>query len=69
MLLCLIPSGKKRCGRRKRKKAEPKDNPFAPRPKALAIRYRKKDTDKATSKTATEDVVTIQEEGQDDAEI
>ena len=45
--------------------AEPKDNPFAPRPKALAIRYRKKDTEKA----ASEDVVTIQEEGQDDAEI
>ena len=45
--------------------AEPKDNPFAPRPKALAIRYRKRDTEKA----ASEDVVTIQEEGQDDAEI
>ena len=45
--------------------AEPKDNPFAPRPKALAIRYRKRDTEKA----ASEDVVIIQEEGQDDAEI
>ena len=45
--------------------AEPKDNPFAPRPKALAIRYRKRDMEKA----ASEDVVTIQEEGQDDAEI
>ena len=45
--------------------AEPKDNPSAPRPKALAIRYRKRDMEKA----ASEDVVTIQEEGQDDAEI
>ena len=45
--------------------ADPKDNPSAPRPKTLAIRYKKRDTEKATS----EDVVTIQEEGQDDAEI
>ena len=45
--------------------AEPKDIPFAPRPKALAIRYRKRDTEKA----ASEDIVTIQEEGQDSAEI
>ena len=52
--------------------AEPKDNPFAPRPKALAIRYRKKgvsDAEKVASAIVTEDVITLQEEGQDDADI
>ena len=52
--------------------AETKDNPFAPRPKAVAIRYRKRevtDAEKVTSAIVSEDVVTIQEEGQDDADI
>ena len=48
--------------------AEPKD-PFAPRPKAVAIRYRKREATEAeqvTSAVVSEDIVTIQEEGQDD---
>ena len=48
--------------------AEPKD-PFTPRPKAVAIRYRKREAtevEKVTSPIVSEDIVTIQEEGQDD---
>ena len=48
--------------------AEPKD-PFAPHPKAVAIRYRKREATEAeqvTSAVVSEDIVTIQEEGQDD---
>ena len=48
--------------------AEPKD-PFAPRPKAVAIRYRKREATEAeqvASAIVSEDIVTIQEEGQDD---
>ena len=52
--------------------AKPKDNPFAPHPKAVAIRYRKRevtDAQKVASAIVSEDIVTIQEEGQDDADI
>ena len=45
--------------------AEPKD-PFAPHPKAVAIRYRKREAteaEKVESANAAEDIVTIQEEG------
>ena len=48
--------------------AESKD-PFAPRPKAVAIRYRKREAteaEKVASAVVAEDIVTIQEEGQDD---
>ena len=52
--------------------AEPKDNPFAAHPKAVAIRYRKKGAtkvEKVASAIVSENIVTIQEEGQDDADI
>ena len=52
--------------------AEPKDNPSTPCPKAVAIRYRKRGPTKAekvASAIVSEDVVTIQEEGQDDTDI
>ena len=48
--------------------AESKD-PFAPRPKVVAIRYRKREAtevEKVASALVSEDIVTIQEEGQDD---
>ena len=48
--------------------AQPKD-PFVPRPKAVAIRYRKREATEAeqvASAAVSEDIVTIQEEGQDD---
>ena len=48
--------------------AESKD-PFAPHPKAVAIRYRKQEATEAVkvaSAVVAEDIVTIQEEGQDD---
>ena len=63
--------------------AEPKD-PFAPHPKVVAIRYRKREAteaekvairyrkreamevEKVASAVVSEDIVTIQEEGQDD---
>ena len=48
--------------------AEAKD-PFAPRPKAVAIRYRKREATKAekvASAIVSQNIVTIQEEGQDD---
>ena len=47
---------------------EPKD-PFAPRPKAVAIRYRRREATEAeqvASAVVSENIVTIQEEGQDD---
>ena len=49
-------------------RAEPKD-PLAPRPKTAAIRYRKIETseaEKVASAIVSQDIVTIQEEGQDD---
>ena len=52
--------------------AKPKDNPSAPRPKVAAIRYKKKEAteaEKVASAIVSEDIVTIQEEGQDDADI
>ena len=48
--------------------AEPKD-PFTPRPKTAAIRYRKREAteaEKVASAIVSEDVVTINEEEQDD---
>ena len=48
--------------------AESKD-PFAPRPKTVAIKYRKREAteaEKVASAVVSEDIVTIQEEGQDD---
>ena len=48
--------------------AESKD-PFAPHPKVVAIRYRKREAaeaEKVASAVVAEDIVTIQEEGQDD---
>ena len=47
---------------------EAKD-PFAPRPKAATIRYRKREAtevEKVASAIVSQDIVTIQEEGQDD---
>ena len=47
---------------------EPKD-PFAPHPKVVAVRYRKREAmeaEKVVSAIVSEDIVTIQEEGQDD---
>ena len=47
---------------------EAKD-PFAPHPKAATIRYRKREAteaEKVTSAIVSQDIVTIQEEGQDD---
>lgn len=44
---------------------EPKDKPFTPRPKAVAIRYRKwesSDTEKVATEIVSQDIVTIQEE-------
>ena len=46
--------------------AEPKDHPFAPHPKTMAIRYRKKgpsEAEKVAASVVSQDIVTIQEEG------
>ena len=49
--------------------AEPKDKLFAPHPKSWAIRYRKKESSEAEKVAAaivSQDIVTIEEEGEDD---
>ena len=69
-----IPNGKKESWKKEAKKAElylcaEAKDPFAPHPKAVAIRYRKREAseaEKVASAVMADDIVTIQEEGQDD---
>ena len=69
-----IPNGKRNHGKRRPRKGNcicvlSLKIHSAPRPKAVAIRYRKREAtevEKVASAIVSEDIVTIQEEGQDD---